>query len=290
MPRLINPVPKFKPNSSLYFFKSGTNSQLTTFADISETIPNTHPVLTDAEGYAPNIFFSGSARFLAFDQYGVQYIERDPIGGELELGAFTAWDSQIVYDKNDIIESSGKFYQSFSSANQGNDPSASPSDWFEVRFLGVYNSSAAYNVGDVVQTSNGFLYRSLEASNTNNDPETTPASWLPAFDAQSVPEIQKLDWKYKSADFSAVNNESYLISATANTVDITLPTISQNHAFTFHNVSVSTQKVQILNPAYTIRGTSGEVTAGTDLELSAGDSVQVVAQSNSVLAIVGAQA
>jgi hypothetical protein len=262
-----------------------------TYKDESETIPNTHPVICDSAGYVPNIFFTGSARLVVHDQNDVQYIERDPVGGEKELGDFTLWDAQVIYDKNDIVEGSdGKFYQSFGNSNQGNDPTTSPSDWFEIRFLGVWNTNKTYVIGDVVQTSDGALWRSLVASNQGNDPSADDGSnWLPAVDSSKIPEIIKLNWQIKAGNFSAVNNEAYILDGSGGTLDVTLPTIAAGNAFTFHNLITSTNKVQILNPSYSIRGSGGTISAGTDLELSAGDSVQLVASSTSILDIVGVQ-
>ncbi len=293
MARFINPAPEFKPSSKLYFFKSGTSSPLTTYKDESETIPNTHPVVCDSAGFVPNIFFSGSAKLVVLDANDVQYLERDPVGGEKELGDFTLWDSQVIYDKNDIVEGSdGKFYQSFANANQGNDPTTQPSsDWFEIRFLGVWNQNKTYASGDVVQTASGSLWRSVVGSNINNNPDTNDGSnWLPAVDSSKIPEIIKLNWQLKAANFSAVNNEAYLIDGSSSTVDVTLPTIAEGNAFTFHYLIGGTNKVQLLNPSYTINGPSGTISAGTDVELIAGDSVQLVAKSANVLDIVGAQA
>lgn len=293
MARFINPAPEFKPNSKLYFYKSGTNTDLVTYKDESETIPNTQPVLCDSAGLVPNIFYTGTARVVVLDQDNVQYIERDPVGGEKELGDFTLWDSQVIYDKNDIVEGSdGKFYQSFGNGNQGNDPTTQPSsDWFEIRFLGVWNANKSYSIGDVVQTADGSVWKSLTASNQGNDPAVDVGSnWLPAVDSAKIPEIAKLNWQIKNANFSAVNNEAYTIDASSNTVDITLPVIAEGNAFTVHNVISSSNTVQVLNPSYTINGPSGSISAGTDLELSAGDSVQLVAKNTTTLEIVGAQA
>jgi len=37
MARFINPRPAFRPNSKLFFFRSGTNTQLVTYKDQFET-------------------------------------------------------------------------------------------------------------------------------------------------------------------------------------------------------------------------------------------------------------
>ena len=94
--RFINPVPEYKPNSKLFFFDSGTNNELETFADELQTIANTHPVLCDAAGNTPNVFYSGSAKLVVLDEFDVQYIERDPVGGQNELGDFSVWNTTVT--------------------------------------------------------------------------------------------------------------------------------------------------------------------------------------------------
>lgn len=290
MSRFINPAPEFKPNSKLFFFKSGTNTQLVTYKDQFETIQNTHPVLTDSAGVVPNIFFSGSAKLIAQDENSVQYLERDPVGGEKELGDFTLWDTVVTYDKNDIVEGSdGAFYISLSNGNIGNDPTTTPVSWSEIRFIGVWNTNVTYAVGDVVQTTSGNLWKSLTAT-AGNDPDTdNGTNWLPAIDGAKIPEIKKLTWINQVADFTAIIGESYQIDGSANTVDVTLPVVAIGDVLTFHDVTASTFKVQLLNPSYTINGAGGVIAAGTDMELEAGNSVQLVAKSTSILEIVGAQ-
>lgn len=189
MSRFINPVPQYKPNSKLFFFKSGTNTQLITYKDQfqSPDLANTHPVLTDALGNVPNIFFNGTAKLIILDENDVQYIERDPVGGEAELGDFTLWDTSVTYDLNDITEGSdGAFYQSLSNGNQANDPVTSPAEWKEIRFIEVWNTNVAYVSGVIVQTSDGNLWKSL-GSNISIDPSSDDGSnWLPAVDVAGV--------------------------------------------------------------------------------------------------------
>ena len=188
MSRFVNPIPQYKPNSKLFFFKSGTNSQLTTYKDQFEGTANTHPVLTDSAGFVPNIFFSGSAKLIVLDENDVQYIERDPVGGEKELGDFTLWDTVVTYDKNDIVEGSdGAFYISLSNGNQENDPVSTPSSWSEIRFIVVWNTNQTYDIGDIVQTSEGNLWKSLVGSNIGNNPSLdSGTNWVPAVDVAKI--------------------------------------------------------------------------------------------------------
>jgi hypothetical protein len=294
MSRFIDPAPEYKPNSKLFFFKSGTNSQLITYKDQFETIANTHPVLTDSSGVVPNIFFSGSAKLIVLDENDVQYIERDPVGGEKELGDFNLWDTVVTYDKNDIVEGSdGKFYISLSNGNISNDPTTDPTQWSEIRFIGIWNTNVTYAIGDVVQTSTGNLWKALTAT-AGNDPETdNGTNWIPAIDGAKVPDIIALEalnsWDTpETADFTAVASESRQIDASANTIDVTLPVLNIGDSFIYHNLITSTFKVQILNPIETIKGKGGDIATTINMEIEPGQSVQMVAKSATILSIVGA--
>jgi hypothetical protein len=290
--RFINPAPQYKPYSKLFFFKSGTNSQLVTYKDQFETIPNDHPVSTDSAGRVPNIFFSGTAKLIVEDQNDVQYIERDPVGGEKELGDFTLWDSVVTYDLNDIVEGSdGEFYRSLANGNIGNDPTLTPTLWENIRFVGVWNENIIYKIGYVVQTSDGCLWKAVTATSGNNPTGDDGTNWLPAIDGSKVPEIETIStWGApETSDFAGATNEARQVNASANTVDITLPTIVAGNVFTYHNMTVSTFKVQLLNVGATIKGPKGDIGAGVNMEIEPGQSVQLVAVSPTELSIVGAQ-
>ena len=294
MARFVSPITDIKPNGSVSFFDSNTNAPKITYKDDVESIQNLLTIPVNANGNLPNIFFSGSAAVIYLDEFGVQYAARNPVGGERELGDFSPWDAQVSYDINDIVEGSdGNIYRSLSNANIGNDPTLTPTQWEEIRFIGVWNTNITYSIGDVVQTTTGSLWKSLTAS-ASNDPDTdNGTNWLPAIDGAKVPEIIALEalniWINKAADFTAVAGESYNIAGSANTVDITMPVLSAGDVFTFHSETISTFKVQILNPSYTIKGPSGDIAAATDMELEASNSVQLVAKSTTILEIVGAQ-
>jgi hypothetical protein len=210
MARFTNPVPQYLDgagnplvNAKLTFYASGTNTKIITYADELETIANTNPIILDSAARVPSAFFSGSARVIltADDvescQEGVQIWDRDPVGGETELGDFAQWVIFVDYDVNDIVEGSdGKFYLSLTNANQGNDPAngANPADWEQINFLGVWNTSKTYGIGDVSQTANGNMWKSLTSPNISNDPALDAGTnWLPAIDGLSVPEVAALE-------------------------------------------------------------------------------------------------
>ncbi len=187
MSRFISPITNIKANSTLNFFKSGTNSKLITYKDEIETIENAADVKADSFGNLPNIFFSGSARVFYFDEFMQQYSERDPVGGEKELGDFTLWDIVVTYDKNDIVEGSdGNFYKSLSNGNVANDPITSADKWELFKLIGVWNTNITYSIGDVVLSTLGNLWKALTAT-SGNDPETdNGTNWAPAIDGAKV--------------------------------------------------------------------------------------------------------
>ena len=187
MSRFIDPAPHYTragiplTNGTIAFFESGTTTPKQTYADENESIPNPLVISLDTSGYVPNIFFSGTAKVVVTDDSG-QLFERDPVGGEKELGDFSLWLSVVDYDKGDIVEGSdGLIYRSLTNNNIGNDPTLSQSTWEEIRFISVYNPNKQYIIGEVCQTSDGDLWRSLVGSNASNDPLTDDGSnWEPA--------------------------------------------------------------------------------------------------------------
>lgn len=140
MPRYQNPADinfyqgQPTPNGKLFFFESGTSTPKQTYADVGETIPNAHPVLLDASGREPNIFYSGSAKVVLQNELGEQVWERDPVGGESQLGNFSDYNLEIIYGENDIVKDDGEFYISLTNNNVGNKPSESPDDWLLIYF------------------------------------------------------------------------------------------------------------------------------------------------------------
>lgn len=282
MARFISPITDIKPNGSVNFLDANTNLDKLTYKDELETIPNELSVAVNANGnLAFNVFFSGSATVIYLDEFGTQYASRTPVGEEVGIGNFTQWSVNISYNIPDItIGSNDKFYMSITDANQGNDPVTDSTNWEEIRFIGVWNTNITYSIGDVVQTSDGNLWRAVTATAGNNPSSDDGTNW-------AVPVAISNLWVTKAVDFNAVSGESYQIDASANTVDITIPVLAIGDSFIFHNLITSTFKVQILNPIETIKGITGDISATTNMEIEAGQSVQIVATSATVLTIVG---
>jgi hypothetical protein len=195
MARIIEAFEQFFDNAgdpltggTVEFFKSGTSTPLTTYADSLLTIPNPAPVPITASGRPQfSVFAEGSAKAVLKDSGGVTIKEVDPIGGENVTGAFALYDPQIIYGLNEIVEGSdGKFYISLAAGNVGNDPTTpSPTKWSEIRFIFVYNASQTYSIGQVVQDATGNTWKSLTNSNLGNTP-AAGANWDVAISSADV--------------------------------------------------------------------------------------------------------
>lgn len=212
MARYVNPAPQYFTNDgkvlaggSVEFFKSGTSSPLTTYADSLMTIPNANPLVLDGAGRLPNCFFEGSAKIQIRDAAAVLIKEVDPVGGEKQAGEFQLWDSAITYDSQSIVKGSDdKFYISLADGNVNNDPTTpSFTKWSEIRLLGVWNEFETYSTGDIVQDASGFLWRSLVNGNLGNTPATDlGTNWEPALEGAKLPEIIVLENKFVAIDKS----------------------------------------------------------------------------------------
>lgn len=189
MSRNVNPRPQFLDSAGdplglgkMYYFDSGTDTAKVTFADVNQTIANTHPVLLTADGRLPNVFFSGSARQKLTDSDDVQLWDIDPVGAD-DIGAnFDDWNPLIIYDANDIVQGSNdRFYISINAGNQNNDPTTTPSEWAEIEFINIWNVNVTYQIGNTVKGSDNLFYISLTANNLGNDPVGDVVNWGPPF-------------------------------------------------------------------------------------------------------------
>ena len=171
----------------IYFFESGTTTPKTTYADINNSIPNTHPVILDAAGRQPNIFFDGVAKATLTDSSDVTIVTRDPVG-ETATNFGDEGVSTRIYSANDVvIASDGQYYRSLQSANQNNNP-VSTSGYWTLLYSVEWNSGITYGVSAVV-TYDNQQYQSLQATNVNHQPDTSPAWWVPlnfAWDATAT--------------------------------------------------------------------------------------------------------
>ena len=184
--RYVDPVPQYLDDAGnplaygkLYFYATGTNTELDTFADINLSIPNTNPVVLSASGRLPNVYLkSATYKVKITDNDESQIWERDPVGAESAEGSFSVWNSLTLYNSNEIVEGAdGNFYISITEDNQGNDPTSSPANWTQIKFNRVWNSNETYKNHAIVQGSDGFIYVSKAGDNLNNNPVTDSVNW-----------------------------------------------------------------------------------------------------------------
>lgn len=116
---------------SVTFYEPGTTTLKDTYSDSAMTIKNTNPVLLDAAGRLPNVFFSGLAKAVLKDSEGEIIETRDPVG-DFSAGdeSFSTWSADVSYSVNDVVAGSdGYFYVSRVNSNIANDPISSPTEW-----------------------------------------------------------------------------------------------------------------------------------------------------------------
>jgi len=65
--------------AKLSFFETGTSTPKNTFSDSAATIPNTNPVISDANGLFADIFVTGTYKVVLKDKNDVQIWEADPV-------------------------------------------------------------------------------------------------------------------------------------------------------------------------------------------------------------------
>jgi hypothetical protein len=141
---------------SVTFYEPGTTALKNTYSDSAQSILNTNPVLLDAAGRVPNVFFSGLAKAVLKDSEGEIIQTRDPVG-DFSAGddSFTTWSADVSYSVNDVVAGSdGYFYVSRVNSNIANDPISSPTEWKllveQLGFDGTVNGNVY-----VVDTSDG---------------------------------------------------------------------------------------------------------------------------------------
>lgn len=183
MPRSINPAPQFLDSSGeplayglMYFFESGTNTPKVTYKDANLTIPNTHPVVLNADGTLPNVIYEGSAKQILTDADLVQRWERDPVG-TIDSTFGNQWSNIIIYSLGEVVRGSdGIYYESVGDGNQGNDPVTTSGLW-KLLYSIQWSAAISYQVNASVLGSDGILYTSSIPANLGNDPVSSPNEW-----------------------------------------------------------------------------------------------------------------
>jgi len=164
-------------DGQLRFCVSGgsTSDLLDTFSDINLENPNANPLPLEAGGRVPDCFgYNRYYKIILEFTDGTKIQEFDPVGGPSSGGEFGPWNNELVYNKNQIVTHSNRFWRSVDNGNQGNEPSTT-SDWIEIKFIQEYSSSVAYSVGDYA-TYDGGLYKCVQAA-TGQNPNTAHAYW-----------------------------------------------------------------------------------------------------------------
>lgn len=111
------------------FYNSGLDTLKNTYSDINLTTANTNPVVLDAAGRQPNVFFAGVAKAVLSTSADSIIETRDPVGDDNFGAAFSDWSASFSYPVDSIVLYSGEYYASLVGSNVGNPPSASPTEW-----------------------------------------------------------------------------------------------------------------------------------------------------------------
>lgn len=104
---VIDPTGVPIPGGQLFFYRSGTNTKLNTYADPLFATPNSNPVQANSAGMFPNIFLNGNYKVVLTDSLGNQVWTADPVYGFGSGFPFSG--------------APGQFYAGFPGASDSND-------------------------------------------------------------------------------------------------------------------------------------------------------------------------
>lgn len=183
MTRIIDPLEQFFDDAGdplidglLYFYETGTNTALDTFADVNLTTVNPNPLPLTAAGRCPNAYgYNRLYRVVLKTSAEVQILQRDNVGSFGAEGAFSAWIYDKTYLKAEIVTYGYKYYRSNVDGNVGNTPD-STGQWSELDIPEKYISTVTYGLHKLVYDA-GTLYISAQAGNVGNAPATAHAWW-----------------------------------------------------------------------------------------------------------------
>ena len=293
--RFNNPVPQYLDNSGnvlaggkLYLYESASNTFKTLFNASNKQTQIANPVVFDASGRTPEIFFEGTARAILTNSDDVQIWDRDPVNSENLQVNLSLWSAAIAYEEFDFVRGSdGNYYQSKTNDSLNNDPTISPNNdpnWEQIFFNEVWNNQTNYSTDDLVW-DDAIQYRSLVDGNIGNEPSTSTSQW--ELTVPPPPELKNSDWEaVQTSNFTLVKGNKYLIDASAGAVDATLPgTLEVGDPFVIRNNSNSTNVVRVVNAGYTIRGRESTATASDNIVIEAGTTRELIAVTATVLEI-----
>ena len=294
--RFNNPVPQYLDNSGnvlaggkLYLYESASNTFKTLFNASNKQTQIANPVVFDASGRTPEIFFEGTARAILTDKDDVQIWDRDPVNSENLQVNLSLWSAAIAYEQFDFVRGSdGNYYQSKTNDNLNNDPTISPNNdpnWEQIFFNDVWNNQTNYSADDLVW-NDAIQYRSLVDGNIGNEPSTSTSQW--ELTVPPPPELKNSNWEaVQTSNFTLVKGNKYPIDASAGAVDATLPgALEVGDTFIVHNNTDSINTVRITNPGYTIRGPKGNATTSDNIVIAPGQTASLAVVEALVLEIV----
>ena len=201
MSRNVDPVPQYLDSSGLplagglmYYYDSGTTTLKNTYSDSAESIANTNPVVLDAAGRLPSVFYSGAARQVLKTSADVQLWERDPVSS-IDAASFGAsWDSLTVFSVNAVVSYNDKLYVSIANTNQNNIPASDATNWTRFDLVKRWNTNETYDVRDPVIGTDATIYLSVTSNNQGNDPTTDGGSNWAASGAGAGGSFSFNDW------------------------------------------------------------------------------------------------
>lgn len=126
---------------------------------------------------------------------------------------------------------------------------------------------------------NGVFWLLLNdlADVTASEPSATNSDWL-------LNNINR--WGALITSSATLNTNSLNpIYATSAAVDLTQPTFTAGDFLVIGNSPESTETVRLLNPSNTIVGATGTISAGDNLVLEAGDTVNLYARTSTILEV-----
>ena len=189
------------PNAGgkIYFKEpgAGNTTDKAAYSDATFQVPLNNPVILNESGRpTQDIRLNGDYRVYATDENDVVLWDTPNYQTSTADAQFSDWASYLTYDVNDFVRgSNGKYYQSLSSGNSGNDPTTSPSKWVEIYFIDVWSASKTYALDDIVKYGDD-LWVSQTASNLGNTPSVTSSSWRSFFEPSTDTDYQATSFRY----------------------------------------------------------------------------------------------
>lgn len=214
-------------NGWLGFFESNSNNtKKDTFADSVLQVPNSNPLMLDAEGRCPNVFGTGDYRVVSYendpeDFYspGAMVQMFDPVSAQGSVsgggsgGGFDIWDGTVTYGLGDIVTYNTRYYRSTVVSNLGLNPAIETGSWEEFEVTAVWNNAVSYAIHDIVHYGTN-LYISLASPNLNNIPGASPTLWRPIASGIHLVEYQTTDY-----EILPVDRDNLIILSSVTTAD-----------------------------------------------------------------------